>query len=81
MRALVIMPVYNEAPTLARVLDEVRRHTDAEILVVNDGSTDGSGEILAQYLPSNDVLTHAQNEGYGQSLIDGFQFAIARGFE
>lgn len=80
-RALIIMPVYNEAPTVAQVLDEVRRHTDADIVVVNDGSTDRSGEILARYLPAIEILTHAQNEGYGQSLIDGFRFAISRGYE
>jgi len=40
MRPIVIMPLYNEEETLARVLEEVRRHTSARILVVNDGYTD-----------------------------------------
>ncbi|HET7265794.1 MAG TPA: glycosyltransferase family 2 protein [bacterium] len=84
LRAVVVMPLYNEAPTLAGVLDEVRRHTAARILVVNDGSTDGSAEILAaaeRRLPDVRGLTHAQNEGYGQSLIDGFRYAIGGGFD
>ena len=81
MRSLIIMPVYNEAATVAQVLDEVRRHTDARILVVNDGSTDGSDGVLARYLPAIEVLTHAQNEGYGQSLIDGFRYAVSNRFE
>jgi glycosyltransferase involved in cell wall biosynthesis len=81
MRPVVLMPLYNEVHTLARVLAEVRRHTDAQMLIINDGSTDGSGEILARRSPGIDVITHAQNEGYGQSLIDGFRYAVDRGFD
>ena len=82
MRPVVIMPLYNEEETLAEVLQEVRRHTAAQILVVNDGSTDGSARILEDGLASGiRVIAHAQNEGYGQSLIDGFGFAIREGFD
>ncbi len=84
LRAVIVMPLYNEAPTLAGVLDEVRRHTATRVLVVNDGSTDGSAEILAaaeRRLPDVHGVAHAQNEGYGQSLIDGFRYAIDGGFD
>lgn len=83
-RAVIVMPLYNEAPTLAGVLEEVRRHTSARIVVVNDGSTDGSAEILAAAearLPDLHVLTHGLNEGYGQSLIDGFRYAVDGRFD
>ena len=76
MRPIVIMPLYNEEETLERVLEEVRRYTSARILVVNDGSTDGSAGILRRPLADLEVITHAQNEGYGQSLIDGFHYAV-----
>src|SRR3990170_7454215 len=80
-RTLVLMPLYNEAPTLSRVLDEVRRWArDCDVLVVDDGSTDASPDILGAYLNVT-VLTHTQNEGYGQSLIDGFNYAVAHGYE
>lgn len=78
------MPLYNEERTLAEVLREVRRYTDAPILVVDDGSTDGSAAILARArseLPGIDVITHPHNEGYGQSLIDGFRYAAEGGFD
>ena len=81
MRPIVIMPLYNEEETLARVLEEVRRHTRAGILVVNDGSTDGSAEILRRPLADLEVITHAQNEGYGQSLIDGFHYAVQERYD
>jgi dolichol-phosphate mannosyltransferase len=81
MRPVVIIPLYNEEETLAQVLVEVRRHTAAQILVVNDGSTDGSARILRHCGPAISVITHPQNEGYGQSLIDGFAYAIREGFD
>ena len=83
-RTVIVMPLYNEAATLAGVLDEVRRHAAARILVVDDGSTDGSAGILRAAGPrvaDLEVLTHAQNEGYGQSLIDGFRYALDGGFD
>ncbi len=76
MHAVVIMPLLNEEETLAEVLAEVRRHTTAELLVVNDGSTDGSGRVLERSGSGVRGITHAQNEGYGQSLIDGFGYAV-----
>jgi dolichol-phosphate mannosyltransferase len=80
MRAVVLLPLFNEAPTVGRVLDQVRRWAPGHpVLVVDDGSTDGSAEVLRAY-PDLTVLTHAQNEGYGQSLIDGFAYALAHGF-
>lgn len=75
LRPIVVMPLYNEEATLAAVLREVRRHTTAEVLVVDDASTDRSPEILAA-TPWVHVIRHAQNDGYGASLIDGFAHAL-----
>ena len=47
MRVLTAIPVYNEERHVERVLEEVRRYA-GDILVVNDGSTDGTAELLAQ---------------------------------
>lgn len=80
-RTLVLLPLYNEAPTLGRVLDEVRRSApDCDVLVVDDGSTDASPGILRAYADVT-VLTHPQNMGYGQSLIDGFAYGTAHGYD
>ncbi|MDQ7849427.1 MAG: glycosyltransferase family 2 protein [Armatimonadota bacterium] len=84
-RVLVVIPLFNEEGTLAQVLAEVRRAVpDADILVVNDGSTDRSAAILAEAQaqdPALAVITHRENKGYGQSLIDGFAYALARGYD
>lgn len=79
-RALIIIPLFNEAETVGRVLDEVHRAAPtADVLVVDDGSTDASREILAA---RRDVRTvrHADNAGYGASLITGFQHAVDEGY-
>lgn len=79
MRYLIAIPVFNEEEYLARVLRAVRRH-GRELLVIDDGSTDRTGEILAAARGIH-VITHPENRGYGQSLIDAFEFAAAQGFD
>lgn len=80
-RVLIVLPLYNEEATLARVLAQVRGAAPgAEVLVVDDGSTDRSPAILRD-ATGIIVLTHGQNQGYGQSLIDGFAYALAHGHE
>jgi len=74
MRFLTAIPVYNEERHLEPVLDEVRRYSPS-IVVVNDGSTDRTAELLAR---QNDlhVVTHPKNRGYGAALISAFAFAL-----
>src|SRR5262249_43559494 len=74
MRICTAIPVYNEERHLAQVLREVRRYTP-DIVVINDGSTDGTGHFLAQQLDLR-VVTHPTNRGYGAALISAFAFAI-----
>ena len=73
MRWLTAIPVYNEAKHLQTVLREVRR-TSPDILVVNDGSTDGTTELLAREKDLQ-VITHPHNRGYGAALSSAFAFA------
>jgi glycosyltransferase involved in cell wall biosynthesis len=73
MHVLTAVPVYNEAHSVESVLREVRRHSP-RILVVNDGSTDGTADILARQ-PGLEVITHPVNRGYGAALISAFAYA------
>jgi glycosyltransferase involved in cell wall biosynthesis len=78
MRVLTAIPVYNEERHLERVLEEVRRHA-GDILVVNDGSSDRTGELLAR-VEGIRVITHAQNRGYGAALASAFDFALSHDY-
>jgi dolichol-phosphate mannosyltransferase len=79
VNVLTAIPVYNEERHLDEVLHEVRRYSPT-LLVVNDGSTDRTAELLAR---QNDVivLTHPHNRGYGAALISAFNYAVARDFD
>jgi len=75
---VVVLPVYNEAGTVAAVLDAVRGVFDGVIIVVDDGSTDDTKQILGT---RHDIVSicHTQNRGYGRSLVDGFEMALTIG--
>ncbi len=82
MRTLVAMPVFNEERYVAGVLRQIARFA-SDVLVIDDGSTDATPQILAgaPVLPGLRVIRHHENRGYGQSLIDSFDFAAAEGYE
>lgn len=75
---VVVLPVYNEAVTVGGVLDAVRRVFDGPVIVVDDGSSDGTAAALAAR-GDIEVVTHPTNIGYGRALIDGFARALADG--
>jgi glycosyltransferase involved in cell wall biosynthesis len=79
MKTLLAIPVYNEARTVAAVIQEVRRYAD-DILVVNDGSTDQTGEIL-DGLGDLHRIAHRTNQGYGAALRSAFAYAMAHRFD
>jgi len=79
MRTLTAIPVYNEEKHLLEVLREVG-HFSPEILVINDGSRDGTAGLLAAQDKVR-VVTHPQNQGYGAALISAFSYAIEHQFD
>ena len=76
---LVAMPVFNESRYVDDVLREVRKYSD-NILVVDDGSTDGTADVLTRHTYI-EVIPHETNTGYGRSLIDAFDFACRNNFD
>jgi dolichol-phosphate mannosyltransferase len=78
-RILTALPVYNEQSHVALVLDRVR-HFSPEILVINDGSKDGTAAELARF-PDVRVVTHAENLGYGAALKSAFEYALHEAFD
>lgn len=79
---LVLIPTYNNAGTLE---DVVRRALaqGLPVLVVDDGSTDGTARILQNTMESRQlsVVTHSKNQGKGKALKTGFQEAKRLGFK
>ena len=79
MKFITAIPVYNEERHLGHVLREVRRYS-SEILVVNDGSTDGTSRLLAKE-PGLKVIAHPANRGYGAALASAFDFAVRHDYD
>jgi len=75
----VLIPTYNNEKTLKRVIDGVLEYTD-RIIVVNDGSTDSTADILNEY-PYITVINLAENKGKGNGLKIGFRKAIELGYD
>ncbi len=78
-RWLTAIPIYNEARHVAGVLAEVRK-TSPEILVIDDGSTDETAQLLDQ---ERDILrvTHPRNRGYGAAIASAFCYAVKHGYD
>lgn len=78
---LVVMPTYNESANLERVVAGVR-HLGHDVLIVDDSSPDGTGEIadrLAAADPGVRVLHRPQKLGLGSAVIDAFQIGLTDG--
>ena len=79
MRVLTAIPVYNEAKSVREVLAAARRYAP-EILVVNDGSTDGTAALLDAEAGIYRI-DHPKNRGYGAALISSFTYALTQGYD
>ncbi len=79
MKVSVVIPVYNEANTVAEILRRVQAvKLKKEVIVVDDGSTDGTAELLAEYRDQQGrepikVIRHTRNRGKGAALRAGFE--------
>jgi glycosyltransferase involved in cell wall biosynthesis len=78
-RFLTALPVYNEVSHVNPVLDEVLRYSP-HVLVVDDGSTDGTSELLAR---RSDIacVRHEKNQGYGAGLRSAFEYSLRHDYD
>lgn len=77
---LIVIPTYNERQNLEALILAVGRYVVADILVVDDNSPDGTGELadeLSREHPHVHVLHRAKKEGLGPAYVAGFQWALA----
>ena len=85
MKALIVIPTYNEIESLPSALDRVRKHApEADILVVDDGSPDGTGDYADTRANEDShihVLHRSEKNGLGPAYLAGFSWALAAGYE
>lgn len=86
MRTLIVIPTYNEVENLGALIPAVLSVVTpkVEILVVDDGSPDGTGQLadeLAQENPRVHVLHRAGKQGLGTAYVHGFQWGFREGFD
>jgi glycosyltransferase involved in cell wall biosynthesis len=74
LKVCVIIPTYNNHKTLKRVLDSVLQYT-SNVIVVNDGSTDSTTQILEAY-SHLEQIHHSKNTGKGKAIRNGFKKAL-----
>ena len=84
-RVLVIIPTYNERDNIEMIVERVTTSVpDANVLVVDDGSPDGTGKIadeLAAGDPRVQVLHRTEKAGLGAAYIAGFEWGLRRGYD
>ena len=79
----IVLPCFNEAPNVAQAVHAARwtalhNASEHQIIVVDDGSTDGTGQIaadVARQLPHVRIVEHDGNRGYGAALVSGLRAA------
>jgi dolichol-phosphate mannosyltransferase len=85
VQVLVVIPTYNECENIDRVLRRVRGALpDATVLVVDDGSPDGTGDIAEKVgaeIGNIEILRRAEKSGLGSAYRAGFRWGLDRGFD
>jgi dolichol-phosphate mannosyltransferase len=84
-RVVMVVPTYNERDNLEWIVGRLRRCVPAaDVLVVDDGSPDGTGELadrMAAEDPQVSVLHRATKAGLGAAYLEGFEVALGRGYD
>ena len=79
-RTCIIIPTYNNERTLAEVVRSVRTVCD-DVMVINDGSTDSTSQIIKEFGDSIIAIEYTPNRGKGFALKTAFREAVRRGYD
>jgi len=80
MNTLIALPAFNESKEIDFIISQIKKEYDLDILVIDDGSTDGTQEQLLKIDDINTIV-HEDNLGYGQTIIDAFNYGSLNGYD
>jgi dolichol-phosphate mannosyltransferase len=81
MKAMVMIPTYNERDNIENLVSQILKQGDVSVVIVDDSSPDGTGKIadrLAMQNPDRIHVIHRQERGRGTAGIAGFRYALAQ---
>ncbi len=79
MSTLIIIPTLRERENLVKLIPAIFQHIpDADILIADDHSEDGTKELAKEHVA---VLDRVTDHGYGKAVLDGFRWAVQRGYD
>jgi dolichol-phosphate mannosyltransferase len=85
MKALVVIPTYNERENIALIVEEIARYApQADLLIIDDHSPDGTGEVadaLRERFPQVSTMHRAGKLGLGTAYVTGFRYALEHGYD
>ncbi len=79
MNTLIALPAYNEKEGIGFIISQIKKY-NLDILVIDDGSTDGTQDQLSK-IENINTIVHEKNLGYGQTIIDAFKYGISNGYD
>jgi len=84
MKGIVIIPTYNEAGNIERILPKIIKETNLDVLVVDDNSPDGTATIVKEYEFFNEkvfILERSNKTGLGKAYVAGFKKALELNYD
>lgn len=84
--AIIIIPTYNEAENLKKLIPEIldRTQNKIDILIVDDNSPDGTADVVREFQREHNnifLIVRSKKSGLGTAYVEGFQFALKQGYE
>jgi dolichol-phosphate mannosyltransferase len=84
-KILVVTPTYNEAENIPKLIPAVLRQApNLDVLIIDDGSPDGTGNLVKQIMSSNPhvhLIERSGKQGLGTAYVAGFKYAIQNGYD
>lgn len=79
MNTLIALPAFNEKKDIGFIISQIKKY-DLDILVIDDGSTDGTQEQLSK-IDNINTIVHEENLGYGYTINDAFKYGISNNYD